>query len=140
MTTSKCKSWILLFAGLSGALLPGAISCGGRCGGFTPCLPALANVSPVSLSFPNQTVGTTSAPMSVTLTNNGDATLKISNITLSGDFSENHNCAADLAPSAKCTISVTFAPTMTGARAGALTIASNDPTSPTMVSLSGMGV
>ena len=54
------------------------------------------SVTPASLSFPAQTVGTTSAAMSVTLTNNLNTTLGIGGITFTGahpgDFAETDNC------------------------------------------------
>jgi len=43
---------------------------------------AVGTVSPASLSFPNQTVGTQSAPQTVTVTNTGGAAVNITAITL----------------------------------------------------------
>jgi trimeric autotransporter adhesin len=50
----------------------------------TGAIPAV--LSPTSLAFAAQAVGTTSAPQTVTLTNNSGATLTISGIVASGDF------------------------------------------------------
>ena len=44
---------------------------------------AVASVSPGSLSFPNQKVGSTSAPQTVTVTNSGGSTVNVTAITLS---------------------------------------------------------
>ena len=44
---------------------------------------AVASVSPTSLSFPNQAVGSTSAPQTVTVTNTGGSTVNVTAITLS---------------------------------------------------------
>ena len=44
---------------------------------------ATASVANTSLSFPNQTVGTTSAPQTITITNTGTTGLTLSDITLS---------------------------------------------------------
>ena len=66
-------------------------------------------------------------------------------VTAPGPFAQTNNCGASLAaatsPSAPatCTISVTFAPTVVGAAAGALTIASSGQPNLT-VALSGTGV
>jgi hypothetical protein len=94
---------------------------------------------PSSLNFSPENVGTTSPPLLVTLTSSGDATLSISAITASGDFAENNNCPSALAPSAKCTIAVTFTPTAIGPRSGSLSVADNAGNSPQGVSLSGTG-
>ena len=44
---------------------------------------ATASVSPSTLTFPNQTVGVTSAPQTVTITNTGSSSLTLNSITLS---------------------------------------------------------
>ncbi|MGD1101618.1 MAG: FG-GAP-like repeat-containing protein, partial [Terriglobia bacterium] len=98
-----------------------------------------ACVSPTTLSFAPQNVGTTSAGATVTLLNSGGAALSVS-VTASGDFAETDNCVPSLAAGAQCTISVTFAPTAAGTRTGVLTIADNALSSPQTVSLSGTGV
>ena len=83
---------------------------------------AVATVSVTSLTFGNQIVGTTSAAQSVTLTNSGSAPLSITSIAASGDFAvTNNTCPASLAAAASCTFGVTFTPTATGARTGAIT-------------------
>ena len=63
-------------------------ACGGGGGGSsssggTPMLPAVS-LSTTALNFGNQTINTTSAAQSVTLTNSGSASLSISSITLTG--------------------------------------------------------
>ncbi len=101
----------------------------------------VASISSASLAFGNQSVNTTSAPSSVTLTNTGDATLNISGISTSGDFSQTNNCASTLAGGASCSVSVTFKPTATGNRTGMVTIADDAfGGSPQTVSLSGAGI
>jgi hypothetical protein len=103
-------------------------------------LPPVANVSPLTLTFPSQTVETTSAPMNVTLTNGSNGNeLTIQKITVSGDFSQTNNCPATVSTGAACTISITFTPTATGMRTGTLTITDNDPTGSQTVNLSGTG-
>ncbi len=71
----------------------------------------VVSLSPTSLTFPSQAVGTSSSPQSVTLKNTGNATLSITSIRASGDFSQTHTCGSTVAASASCTLSVTFKPT-----------------------------
>jgi phospholipase C len=99
----------------------------------------LVTLTPTSLTFPDQQVGTSSTPEPVTLTNTGSATLNIASIVPSGDFSETNNCGTSLNVGASCTISVTFTPTAVGQRTGAITLTDDAGNSPQMVPLSGNG-
>jgi hypothetical protein len=99
----------------------------------------LVSLSPTSLTFPAQQVGTSSSAQSVTLSNTGSATLSITSITVSGDFSQTNTCGASLAASASCTLSVTFTPTASGSRSGSLTITDNASPATQTVSLTGTG-
>jgi hypothetical protein len=101
--------------------------------------PALS-VSPGSLSFGNQTVGSASAAQTVTVSNTGTGSASLSSIAASAPFADTTTCGSSLAASASCTVSVTFTPTASGAASGDLTVASNAPGSPLTVSLSGTGV
>src|SRR5437588_532616 len=101
---------------------------------------------PTSLDFGNQLLATTSAPMTVTLTNTGAAPLTINSFAASGDHAATSTAAnacpmrpALLAAGANCTIDVTFTPTASGARSGTLSLADNAAGSPQMVPLSGTG-
>jgi len=96
-------------------------------------------LSPTSLSFGAQPVGTSSAAQSVTLTNNQSATLTITSIAASGDFAQTNTCGGSVRAVATCTISVTFRPTAIGSRTGTLTVTDNASNSPQAVSLSGTG-
>jgi hypothetical protein len=100
---------------------------------------AVASLSPSSLSFGDQQVGTQSAARTVTLTNTGTLGMSISSIATAGDFSRTTTCAATLTPGASCTIAVTFSPTATGPRTSALSVTSNAVNSPTTAALSGNG-
>jgi hypothetical protein len=123
------------------------VACGGGPGG-TNTLPAAApaaSIAPGSLAFGNQTINTTSAAQTVTLTNTGNAALSIVGITVTGtnaaDFVQTNACGSSVAAGASCTIGVTFTPPATGARAGTLTITDNNGTagSTQTVSLGGTG-
>ncbi len=107
-----------------------------------PSAPAVS-LSPTSLSFGDQQVGTTSAEKTVTLTNSGTASLTINSIdiggTNKGDFAQTRLIPNSLAPGASCTIGVTFTPSDTGSRDASLTISDNASDSPQSVTLSGSG-
>jgi hypothetical protein len=100
-------------------------------------------IAPTSLTFASQTVGTTSAAQTLTLTNNSNAVLTGLSFTGSGDFSVTAGvttpCGTSLAAGAKCTLSVTFAPNKTGSITGAATISDSAVTSPQVVKLTGTG-
>jgi Beta-propeller repeat/Abnormal spindle-like microcephaly-assoc'd, ASPM-SPD-2-Hydin len=92
---------------------------------------------PTSLTFGSQSVGTTSAPQTVTLSSNGTAPLHITGISASGDFAETDSCGKGVAAGSTCTLNVTFTPTNNGTRIGTLTINDNAVGSPQTVSLMG---
>jgi len=99
-----------------------------------------AAIAPTSLSFGNLAVNTTSLAKTVTLTNSGTAALNIANISTTGDFAQTNNCPLSLAKKAKCSILVTFTPTLTGARTGSLVFSDNGGTGTQTVVLKGAGV
>lgn len=100
-------------------------------------------LAPTSLAFGDQKVGSTSAAKTVTLTNNSGATLTLSSILASGDFTAKPSgtkaCGASVAAGAKCTFSVTFSPDVTGAISGAATVTESAPLSPAVIKLTGTG-
>jgi len=96
-------------------------------------------VSPTSLLFGSQLVGTTSTPQTVTLTNVGGTALTIIGIDTTGDFVQQNHCGISLAAGASCAIDVSFAPTQVGIRTGSVVITDSDATSPQVVSLTGHG-
>jgi hypothetical protein len=99
-----------------------------------------AAVAPASLTFASQVYGSASSAQTVTLTNTGSASLVVTSIVASGDFSEIDSCQNVVVnPSDTCAISVTFTPTATGSRTGALTIYANVTGGQMPVSLSGTG-
>ncbi len=105
----------------------------------TPTAPVLS-LSATTLTFGNTVVGTPSAAQTVTITNTGTAPLTISNIAVTGDYSDtNTGCSATLAVNATCQVSVIFTPTAAGTRTGTLTLTSNGTGSPQTVSLTGTG-
>jgi hypothetical protein len=104
--------------------------------------PPPVSITPKSLTFVNQLVGTSSATQAITVKNNGAAATTIT-IAVSGDFNQANACPvspATLAVAANCIVNVTFKPTATGVRNGAITITHNLVGSPQSVALSGTGV
>jgi hypothetical protein len=97
-------------------------------------------LSPSSLTFSSQKVGSTSSAQTVTLTNTGTADLTVTGIAASGDFAETDTCPGTIAAGNSCSINVTFTPTAAGARTGAVTITDNAGTGSQTVSLTGTGV
>ena len=101
-----------------------------------------ATLSPTSLTFSTQAIGTTSAAKTVTLKNTGTTALTISGIAITGtnggDFAQTQTCGSSLTAGASCTISVTFKPTVSGTRTSALSITDNAAGSPQKVPLSGI--
>ena len=95
---------------------------------------------PSSLIFGSQFLNTTSKPQTVSLTT-GAATLNISRIATSGNFSQTNNCGSSVLPGASCTIVVTYRPTRTStcAETGTVTITDDASGSPQTVKLSGFG-
>lgn len=97
-------------------------------------------LSPGSLGFGSQTVGTTSAPQTVTITNQNVTSIVMGDISATDDFIVSaKNCPATLGPAKSCTIQVEFAPDETGAATGTVYISDEDPASPQKVSLGGTG-
>ncbi|HET8910464.1 MAG TPA: choice-of-anchor D domain-containing protein [Ktedonobacteraceae bacterium] len=105
---------------------------------------AVVNLSTTSLNFGNQTVKTTSAPQTITLTNTGSAALSISMVQIQGytanDFAQSNTCGSSVAAGASCTIKVTFTPGALSTRSGSIVITDNSADSPQSVVLSGTGV
>jgi hypothetical protein len=99
--------------------------------------PAIS-VTPTSLSFPSQVVGTSSSARSVTVKSMGTGPLQVSSVTATAPFSQTNNCNGSLSPGTSCTIQVTFSPTIAGAASGSLTIGGNAGTQ--TVNLSGNGI
>jgi hypothetical protein len=99
-----------------------------------------ATVKPATLTFAAQVFGTTSSGQLVTLTNSGNLGLTVGGVLMSGDFAETDNCQnTTVAPSASCTLQVTFTPTALGARTGQMTISANVYGGQLSVGLNGTG-
>lgn len=106
--------------------------------GVTP----IATVSPTSLDFAPQEVGTSGEAQTVTVTNTGDADLVIGWTRVSSDASfvvTASTCANEtVAPQQSCSVSVAFEPTTPGRHAGLLDILHNAAGGRTEVALEGI--
>ena len=100
---------------------------------------AAYTLTPASLAFGNQGIGTTSAAKTVTLTNTQPTPLGISNVTVSSPFAQTNNCGTTLAAGASCSFSVSFAPAAAGSVSGTLSFAVSSGASP-QITLTGNGV
>jgi hypothetical protein len=103
--------------------------------GFAPASP---------IDFPDIVTGTSTPPISITVTNSGGAPLHISSITVTGtnptDFGiASNNCTA-VAVNATCSVSVTFTPSGTGQRQANLQFTDDASTSPQILALTGNGL
>jgi Putative Ig domain/Abnormal spindle-like microcephaly-assoc'd, ASPM-SPD-2-Hydin len=102
-----------------------------------------ASLAPTGLAFASQTVGSSSAAQTVTLSNAGTAQLSITSIAIggadSGDFSQTHTCGSTLDPALFCDITVTFKPTALGTRTATLTVTDNANPVTQTASLTGTG-
>jgi hypothetical protein len=96
-------------------------------------------LTPSTLSFGSQAVGTVSTPQTLYLTNNGTGTLLVSGIGISGPFQVSGNCDSVPAPES-CRLQITFAPTSTGPQAGGLTLAVDGAVPTLTAAFSGAGV
>ena len=110
-------------------------------------------VTPASLvSFGSVTQGSSSSPQTVTISNDGNASLSVTSIQLGGTNPTNFtlalggsnpcpNLTPTIASGNNCTVTVVFNPLSSGAKSATLTISSNDPSSATStVNLSGAGL
>jgi streptogramin lyase len=95
-------------------------------------------LSGTSLTFTAQNTGTVSPPQSITLTNFGSAPLDLT-VSVSKDFQVSTTCPSALGGGSNCTISVSYAPTVSGAETGTVTLTDNAFTGTQTISLSGTG-
>jgi len=101
-------------------------------------------LSPTTATFASQTVGTTSAPKTLTLSNAGSGLATVNGLTMGGanpgDFARSGTCSlgTSLGAGASCTIALAFTPSATGTRSATLTV-STDAGAVPVVTLSGTG-
>jgi phospholipase C len=97
-------------------------------------------LSPQTIRFGTQAVGTTSAAQTVTITNENPTAVLMGNLIPTDDFIVSaNNCPASLATKKSCTIQIKFSPDEVGAVTGDVYISDSDVASPQFVSVSGTG-
>lgn len=107
----------------------------------------LAVLSPLSLAFAGQLVGSlASSSQTVTVQNLGTTAMTISSITIGGtnpgDFTQTNTCPlspATLPALGQCVVSVKFAPAATGTRTASISVADNSAGGVQTVPVSGTG-
>jgi hypothetical protein len=142
---ASCTISVTFTPNASGTLT-GAISVSDNAPGSPQTLPLTGTgaspavtFSPTSLTFPDQTIFTTSAAKNVTLTNTGLGILTVGSIAASGPFAQQNNCSATVNPGASCTISMTFKPKVKGTLTGSVSVGDNAAGSPQTLPLTGTG-
>jgi hypothetical protein len=106
-------------------------------------------LSPTSVNFSSQVVGSPSSPVAITVKNTGQGALVISPIspnsfigTNAGDFSETDNCSSSIAPGGTCAIQVIFNPSCANSsatRTATLNLTDNAATRSQSIPLTGTG-
>jgi len=101
-------------------------------------------LSASAVNFGNQPLGATSKPIPVTLTNFGTAPIAITSISYSSpEFSQNlpsSTCGTSIAGLSSCQVFSAFVPSALGTQSGTFTVVDSDPSSPTTIKLSGVGL
>jgi len=92
-------------------------------------------LSPVTLTFAGYV--NESQNQTVTLTNNSQNAVPITNITTATPFSQTNTCPPTLAAAATCQITVTWTPTQPGSSSGTLQVFYTGSGSPQFISLTG---
>jgi outer membrane protein assembly factor BamB len=99
------------------------------------------SIVPGNVSFDAQSVGTSSTPQQVTLSNFQNVTMNISSLAFSGDFAlSSTTCGGSLAAQQSCTISFFINPSAAYGRSGTLTVTDDASNSPQTASLYGVGI
>jgi hypothetical protein len=89
------------------------------------------------LAFPVQLINTSSPQQTVSLTNDGAATLSITSIKVSGQFQMSTTCGSTLAAGENCSISSLFKPRSAGTSTGSIEIVDSASSKPQFVDLTG---
>ncbi len=103
----------------------------------------IAAVSPISINFGDVALGAASATQTITISNAGNAILRLINLSISGDaFAQvGGSCmqGTSILPASACTIGLRFTPQTEGVMTGALFVDHNAAGGSSVVTLSGTG-
>jgi Glycosyl hydrolases family 39 len=97
----------------------------------------VVTLSPPNHTFPNQAVGVSSPPTTITLSNGQGTALKISSIQIAAPFSQTNNCGASLAAGSSCAIIVTYTPPIGGTNSANLIVTDGAVDSPQTAAIAG---
>ena len=100
---------------------------------------SLVFFTPSVIAFPSTAIGTSSAPVSVNLTNNQTAAINISGISVPAPFTQTNTCGASLGAGQTCSVTVTFSPTAVQYYAANLTVTDDASNSPQLLAVNGNG-
>jgi hypothetical protein len=101
---------------------------------------AQGSITPTSLVFTDQLVGTAGSPQSTTISSTGSTCLLTSSFNVSQDFTQTNTCGIGVPAGSTCSITVRFQPTAMGLRTGTLNFLTNSSSAVPSVALSGTGV
>jgi Putative Ig domain/Abnormal spindle-like microcephaly-assoc'd, ASPM-SPD-2-Hydin len=108
----------------------------------TPAGTPAVSISPTTVAFGSQALGTTSAPQTVTIADTGTAPVFFNGTPQQGlDFNRTDDeCVGiQIAPGGSCTITAVFAPTVTGPRTSTISVIDNAANSPQTITFTGTG-
>ena len=107
---------------------------------------ASAILLPEAIDFPNVVATQTSAPEPLIVTSTGTAELEITQVVIAGSGADAYDitldgCSGQTIPTSQdCDLTLVFAPQTEGLKLAELRVISNDPNSPNMTELVGIGV
>jgi hypothetical protein len=100
----------------------------------------LVTLTPATLNFPTQLIGTVGTSQIATLTNTGTQPVTFSGVSTTGPFFETNDCTSySLSPGYSCQINVSFSPASLGPAHGGLVVSDNAEGSRQTSSLTGTG-
>ncbi len=95
-------------------------------------------LSATTLTFVGVVLDSSSGSQSITLTNHAIKSATVSNVSVTGDFSQTNNCSTVAVSGGTCSVTVKFVPSASGVRVGTLAISTSVGLE--TVSLSGTGL
>jgi hypothetical protein len=146
---ASCDIWIA-FAPQAAGLHAGVLSVGSNATDGAGTVPLSGTATPEpeptiafsrsTVSFGDQTLGISSNPQAILVSNPGDVPLDLVSIGVTGDFGF-EGCATPLSLFAgeSCELAVRFLPTAAGIRSGTISVSSNAAASPHAIALNGNG-
>lgn len=113
--------------------------------GIATATPAKLQIAPTSVALGSVNVGTTSAATSITLANTGGSEMTVSTVSVAGSHAAEFTLTAPamplrVAPQAKATLTVKYAPTHAGTCQASLSVTSTGSSTPVVVQMTGTGV